>query len=60
MEVAGQTVYLAPMAHLSEAKCPQDDWAGISDWPTRKRRQNRLNQRAYSKYLTVHVSGCQD
>jgi hypothetical protein len=47
------TVRLSPMAHLAEAKCVQDDWAGISDWHVRKQRQNRLNQRAYSWYLNT-------
>jgi hypothetical protein len=46
-------VRLSPMAHLAEAKCVQDDWAGISDWHVRKQRQNRLNQRAYSWYLNT-------
>jgi hypothetical protein len=41
-------LYLAPMAHLTEAKCAEDDWSGVSDTTTRKQRQNRLNQRAYS------------
>ncbi|KAJ8132122.1 hypothetical protein O1611_g1508 [Lasiodiplodia mahajangana] len=31
---------------MVEARSVEDDWAGISDLATRKKRQNRLNQRA--------------
>ncbi|TGJ83260.1 hypothetical protein E0Z10_g5475 [Xylaria hypoxylon] len=31
---------------MIEARNIEDDWAGISDFATRKKRQNRLNQRA--------------
>ncbi|KAG8353100.1 hypothetical protein FVEN_g8771 [Fusarium venenatum] len=35
--------------NLSEPRDPEDDWMGITDSSDRRRRQNRLNQRAYRK-----------
>ncbi|KAI1176043.1 hypothetical protein F4777DRAFT_578465 [Nemania sp. FL0916] len=34
------------MPHMAEARNIEDDWAGITNTAARKRRQNRLNQRA--------------
>ncbi|KAI0533817.1 hypothetical protein GGR58DRAFT_485242 [Xylaria digitata] len=39
-------ILLDDMPHMFEARSNEDDWAGVSDFATRKRRQNRLNQRA--------------
>jgi hypothetical protein len=35
--------------NISEPRDPKDDWMGITDSRDRRRRQNRLNQRAYRK-----------
>ncbi|OHE91059.1 hypothetical protein CORC01_13647 [Colletotrichum orchidophilum] len=40
---------LAPMLHSSEAQCRDDDWTGLRDQAERRKRQNRLNVRAYRK-----------
>ncbi|KAF2963633.1 hypothetical protein GQX73_g9943 [Xylaria multiplex] len=34
------------MPHMLEARSKEDDWAGVSNLAMRKKRQNRLNQRA--------------
>ena len=39
------------MKHLKEAKTIDDDWTGMTLRKERKKRQNRLNQRASSKLL---------
>ncbi|KAI1112918.1 hypothetical protein F5Y14DRAFT_241727 [Nemania sp. NC0429] len=39
-------ILLGDMPHMIEARGIEDDWAGISDLAARKKRQNRLNQRA--------------
>ncbi|KAI0860228.1 hypothetical protein F4860DRAFT_479698 [Xylaria cubensis] len=41
-----QSILLDDMPHMTEARSIEDDWAGISDFTARKKRQNRLNQRA--------------
>ncbi|KAF5676633.1 hypothetical protein FHETE_2129 [Fusarium heterosporum] len=38
-----------PAFHSSELQDPNDDWTGITASRDRRRRQNRLNQRAYRK-----------
>ncbi|KAI1148206.1 hypothetical protein F4825DRAFT_434830 [Nemania diffusa] len=40
------SILLDDMSHMIEARSIEDDWAGISDFAARKKRQNRLNQRA--------------
>ncbi|KAI0120700.1 hypothetical protein BJ170DRAFT_646450 [Xylariales sp. AK1849] len=40
---------LQEMPHLYEARSAEDDWAGISEYAARKKRQNRLNQRAFRR-----------
>ncbi|KAI1745248.1 hypothetical protein F4680DRAFT_401521 [Xylaria scruposa] len=41
-----ESILLDDMPHMTEARSIEDDWAGISDFAARKKRQNRLNQRA--------------
>jgi len=43
-------ITLEQMQHLKEAQIPDDDWTGLTLRKDRKKRQNRLNQRAYSKF----------
>ncbi|KAF5687635.1 hypothetical protein FCIRC_2341 [Fusarium circinatum] len=38
---------LGQLPQLTELKDPDDDWTGITEARDRRRRQNRLNQRAY-------------
>lgn len=40
---------VAVMPQLVELRDPSDDWTGVTSTAERKRRQNRLNQRAYRK-----------
>ncbi|KAH7136330.1 hypothetical protein EDB81DRAFT_725151 [Dactylonectria macrodidyma] len=43
------TVVLEPMPQQSEAKNEDEDWTGVTNTTERKKRQNRLHQRAYRK-----------
>ena len=38
---------------VGKAVDERDDWRGLTDTKARRKRQNRLNQRAYSKLLSV-------
>ena len=42
-------VELATLPHQAQIRTPDEDWAGVTDPVERKRLQNRLNQRLYSK-----------
>lgn len=43
----GLVPVLAPMQQLAHAKKPDDDWTGLKNRAERKKRQTRLNVRAY-------------
>ncbi|KAI8625024.1 hypothetical protein F5Y19DRAFT_280114 [Xylariaceae sp. FL1651] len=43
------SIPLTDMPHMLEARSIEDNWAGISDYAVRKKRQNRLNQRAFRR-----------
>lgn len=45
----GETVELAQMPQLAEARRDEDNWTGLADSAARRKRQNRLNVRAYRK-----------
>ncbi|KAK1657712.1 hypothetical protein BDP55DRAFT_698840 [Colletotrichum godetiae] len=43
------------MLHSSEAHCRDDDWSGLRDRAERRKRQNRLNVRAYRKRKALEL-----
>lgn len=43
-------VDLERMPQLVEMQNPEDDWTGMTGAADRRKRQNRLNQRAYRQY----------
>lgn len=45
-----QPIHLESMSQLFEARDPQDDWTGTISREERRRRQNRLNQRARREF----------
>ncbi|KAK1537490.1 hypothetical protein CPAR01_07603 [Colletotrichum paranaense] len=59
LEREPQMIVSAPMLHSSEAQCRDDDWTGLRDRAERRKRQNRLNVRAYRKRkaLELHQIG---
>ena len=42
-------IKLAQMPQQSEVREPEDDWTGLNDPKERRKLQNRLNQRLWSK-----------
>lgn len=42
-------ILLGHMPQQKETRTPEDDWTGVTDAAERRRLQNRLNQRIYSK-----------
>jgi hypothetical protein len=40
------------MPQQIELQAPEDDWTGITDPKQRRKLQNRMHQRLYSKFLT--------
>jgi hypothetical protein len=48
---ASSTISLRPMPQRLEVIVPGDDWTGVISSARRRRLQNRLNQRAYSRCL---------
>jgi len=48
---AEERITVEKMQYLKEARDPDDDWTGMTLRAERKKRQNRLNQRSYSKRL---------
>ncbi|KAF4966422.1 hypothetical protein FZEAL_10660 [Fusarium zealandicum] len=46
-----------PTPQLTELRVPEDDWTGVTKTAERRRRQNRLNQRAYRKRKLAHDGG---
>jgi len=52
------TVELAQMRQQTEVRGPEDDWTGLTDAAARRKLQNRLNQRIYSKHFCDTTTGC--
>lgn len=52
---AGSPVAVGRMSQLAELRDDEDDWTGVTNSADRRRRQNRLNQRAYRKSENPHT-----
>ncbi|KAH8680002.1 hypothetical protein BGZ60DRAFT_481645 [Tricladium varicosporioides] len=46
-QVTSQLIQLSEMPQALRVLIPEDDWTGVSDQKDRRRRQNRINQRAH-------------
>ena len=44
---------LQPMMQQVDLRAPEDDWTGVTRASERRKIQNRLHQRAYSKFVAV-------
>jgi hypothetical protein len=51
-------IELAQMKQQTEMRCPEDDWTGLTDAAARRKLQNRLNQRIYSRHFCDDTAGC--
>ena len=49
IQKAASPIRLREMPQLVEAVDPEDDWTGVTDAAVRRKRQNRLNVRAYRR-----------
>lgn len=49
-------IELASMRQLKDAKDLDDDWTGVTTKVERRKRQNRLNQRAYSEQIPAELA----
>ncbi|MCJ1404595.1 hypothetical protein MMC11_007821 [Xylographa trunciseda] len=52
---AASLVQLMPMPQLAEAVDGEDDWTGLTDAVARRKRQNRLNVRAYRRRKALEL-----
>ena len=55
-ETDAVSIRLGQMPQQAETLFPDDDWTGLSSAVERRKRQNRLNQRAYSEYSTYTIA----
>lgn len=51
----GCSSYGGGSANLKQAVDSEDDWTGVTDGAARRKRQNRLNVRAYRKQNVFHT-----
>lgn len=57
-EQDGHTVmFLGGVRSLEDARSREDDWTGITSTAERKKRQNRLNQRAHRQSTLPRCTG---
>lgn len=55
-DVVPPAIVLQRMPQQLEVRAPEDDWTGVTDPGERRRLQNRLNQRIYSKSRCHSIS----